>query len=258
VTNGPRQTAPAWTTPVIGFQAARNPGARRPRETSEVASELAPDLPILGFWHIGAVGDWHRIVTEQYAKLRQFGLYDASQTIIVGFIGGRGHELPVPLLGDGKFEVFATDAVEDYEFPTLARAWREARERAGPFLCYYLHTKGASLAGTPRQRGANAWRAYMEYFTLERWQDCAAILRDHDTCGVELQSSDSHYSGNFWWATSDYLRKLPDADRYWDENRGNRIAAEFYLCLARPKAHCFIDFEEDLYEHELPPEAYRR
>ena len=252
MTKGPRQTAPAWTTPVIGFQDARKPDARKPGEGTSAAT-------IVGFWHIGALGDWRRIVAEQYAKLRAFGLYDASETIIVGFIGGKGREreLPIPLLGDDKFQVFATDAVEDYEFPTLARVWREAQERPEPFLCYYLHTKGASLAGTPRQRTANAWRAYMEYFNLERWQDCVAVLREHDTCGVELQSDDSHYSGNFWWAQSGYIRKLPDADRYWDKHRHDRVAAEFYLCLARPRAHCFNDFEENLYDHELAPEAYR-
>ena len=227
-----------WTTPVIGLNAATK---------------------IIGFWHIGAVGDWRRIATEQHAKLKASGLYDASAKIVVGFIGGRrpGNELTVPLLQDPKFEVFATDDVEDYEFPTLARAWQEARDSDVPFRCYYMHTKGASLVGTRKEAAANAWRAYMEYFTVERWADCAAMLNEYDTCGVELQSEESHYSGNFWWATSDYLKKLPDGYRYWEENADNRVAAEFYLCLAHPKAYCFHDFVEDLYDYEVPPSRYR-
>ncbi len=231
--------APTWTTPVIAFGPAKR---------------------IIGFWHIGAVGDWRRIIAEQYSKLRTSGLYDASEKIVVGFIGGenREGELNIPILGDPKFEVFATAHVEDYEFPTLARAWQESQERQEPFLCYYFHTKGASLAAAPQQQAANAWRAYMEYFNIEKWRECATVLGAYETCGVELQSEDSHYSGNFWWATSDYIKKLPDGYRYWQQNRNNRVAAEFYLCQARPKAYCFNDFVENLYDHEISPERYRR
>lgn len=228
-----------WTTPVVGF---------------------GPAKKIIGFWHIGAVGDWRRIIAEQYAKLRDFGLYDASDEIVVGFIGGRGreHELNIPILRDPKFAVFATEDVRDYEFPTLARAWKTAQDSEEPFLCYYLHTKGASLAATSQQKGADAWRRYMEYFSLEKWKDCAAILGEYDTCGVELQLEDSHYSGNFWWATSDYLKKLPDASQYWGQHKDDRLAAEFYLCLAHPKAYCFNDFEENLYDFEMPRERYAK
>ena len=55
-----------------------------------------------------------------------------------------------------------------------------------------------------------------------------------------------------------YLRKLPDADAYWRQNRENRVAAEFYLCLARPRAYCFNDCPENLYDYEIQPEDYRR
>jgi len=232
------ENAPAWVKPVVEYRPARK---------------------IIGFWHIGALGDWARIAGEQYAKLRASGLYDASQKIVVGFIGGQDRlsELTFPMVGDPKFDLFTTADVEDYEFPTLARLWREAQQTAEPFLCYYLHTKGASLAETPRQRTTEAWRRYMEHFTVENWQDCAAMLSMYDTCGVELQSEESHYSGNFWWATSDYLRKLPDGDDYWRQNKDNRIAAEFYLCQAHPKAFCFNDCTENLYDYEIKPEDYR-
>jgi hypothetical protein len=235
----PGGKASPWTTPVIGPTPART---------------------IVGFWHIGAVGDWQRIAAEQWATLQASGLYDASERIVVGFIGGRGRErdVPVPIQDDPKLDAFVTDDVLDYEFPTLARVWQEAQARADGFLCYYLHTKGASMASKPLERAANAWRKYMEYFTLERWQECRAVLSDYETCGVELQGDDSHYSGNFWWATSDYVRKLPDAHQYWAAHRDDRLAAEFYLCQAQPKAYCFNDFFENLYDHEIPPESYRR
>lgn len=234
-----RHHAPGWNTPVVGL--------RRPAK-------------IIGFWHIGALGDWRRIVVEQHAKLMASGLYEASAKIVVGFVGGRSREaeIDVPILDDPKYDVFSTARIDDAEFPTLARLWQESRDSEESFLCYYLHTKGASLVGSSRQAAANAWRLYMEYFNVERWRDCVAALEHHDTCGVELQSEDSHYSGNFWWATSDYVKKLPNGYEYWERNRHDRMAAELYLCLARPKARCFNDFEENLYDYAVPPERYRK
>ncbi len=216
-----------------------------------------PRKAIVGFWHIGALGDWRRIVGEQYAKLRASGLYDASAKIVVGFIGGEAQlgQLLAAIREDPKFDVFATARVQDYEFPTIARLWQEAQQRQGAFLCYYFHTKGASMVDTPLAAAANAWRVYMEYFNLEKWEDCVAALEDHDTCGVEWHGG--HYSGNFWWATSDYVRKLPDGARFWRENHDQRHAAETYVGTAIPRAHCFRDFVDNLYDNVLPPEAYR-
>ncbi|HEX4511472.1 MAG TPA: hypothetical protein VH328_15400, partial [Burkholderiaceae bacterium] len=221
---------------------------------------MRPSRKIVGFWHIGAVGDWSRIAAEQYARLKASGLHEASEKIVVGFIGGqkRQDELPSELREDAKLDLFTTADVEDYEFPTLARAWREARGSADPLLCFYMHTKGASLADTSLQRTTNAWRRYMEHFTVDNWEDCVATLGSYETCGVELQCEESHYSGNFWWATSEYLRKLPDADEYWRQNKDNRVAAEFYLCQAHPRAYCFNDCPENLYDYEIQPEDYRR
>lgn len=215
---------------------------------------------IIGFWHIGAIGDWQRIVAEQYQKLRDSGLYDASSKIVVGFIGGSNclEALDPRIRNDAKFDLFVTADVLDYEFPTLARLWSEATTRKELFLCYYFHTKGASLFGTPSHAPANAWRVYMEYFNIEKWQDCVLALNEHETCGVELQCEESHYSGNFWWATSAYVRRLPNGHLYWNDNRHDRLAAEFYVCLARPKAYSFGDFVENLYEYCVPPERYRK
>lgn len=234
-----RENAPLWSTPVIGWRPAKR---------------------IIGFWHIAAIGDWRRIIPDQYSKLRQSGLYDASERIVVGFIGGRDRqqELNIPILTDPKFDVFSTEHLTDYEFPTLARVWQEAQENEKLFLCYYLHTKGASLAATPLQAAVDAWRRYMEYFNVEKWQDCADILNEYETCGVELQSDASHYSGNFWWARSDYIKRLPNGYEYWRQNKDDRVAAEFYLCLGQPKAHCFNDFVENLYDYELPAQRYRK
>lgn len=213
---------------------------------------------IIGFWHIGRVNDWALIIPEQYKKLKDSGLYDASKKIIVGFVGGEEHldELTVPILHDPKFEVFTTNNREDFEYPTLARAWKEATESKEPFLAYYFHTKGASSAACSTNSAANYWRKYMEYFIIERWQKCTDMLQMNDVCGVEWELN-NHFSGNFWWATSEYLRKLPNGYEFWEAYKTNRGPAEFYIGISRPKVHCFNDFTENLYSYKIPPERYR-
>lgn len=234
----PLSPLPVWCKPVVGFKPAKK---------------------IIGFWHIGVVGVWRKIIAEQYAKLMESGLYDVSEKIVVGFVGGKNREceLNIPILDDPKFEVFITNDTKDYELPTVARVWKEAQEREESFLCYYFHTKGASLDGTPNEEPGNAWRLYMEYFNLERWEDCVEILKEYETCGVEHRV-DYLYDGNFWWARSDYIKKLPNGYEYWEQHKDDRHVAERYLCLARPKSYCFNDFTENLYDFEIPPERYRK
>jgi len=39
---------------------------------------------------------------------------------------------------------------------------------------------------------------------------CLELLNNYDTAGCNLSTSDvaTHYSGNFWWATSNYIKGL--------------------------------------------------
>ena len=55
------------------------------------------------------------------------------------------------------------------------------------------------------------------------------------TCGVYtndvitiIVNKNSHYSGNFWWATTDYLATLPDCIN-------QKAEAEFWLHRGNPK-----------------------
>ena len=82
----------------------------------------------------------------------------------------------------------------------------------------YFHTKGLSKLN---QGNIRDWRHYMEYWNIDRWRDCVALLDDnHDCVGTNWISKPfigidgrtvrnwKHYSGNFWWARASYIRKL--------------------------------------------------
>ena len=50
----------------------------------------------------------------------------------------------------------------------------------------------------------------MEYFNITRFQDCIEHLCYYDVCGVNWHDWPyPHFSGNFWWANSEYVAGLP-------------------------------------------------
>lgn len=59
---------------------------------------------------------------------------------------------------------------------------------------------------------AQQWNRYIEYWTIHKWPVChAAISAGFDTVGANWQHNSEpqgHWSGNCWWAHSDYLARL--------------------------------------------------
>ena len=56
----------------------------------------------------------------------------------------------------------------------------------------------------------------MLYFLVNKCSECFDLLNNYDTVGCNFTITSTfqpHYSGNFWWATSNYiksLKKIPD------------------------------------------------
>ena len=123
----------------------------------------------------------------------------------------------------------------------------------------YFHAKGVSRLNNP---GIRDWRRYLEYWTIDRWKDSVAKLdQGFDTVGTnfinqpflgaDLKPRDwNHYSGNFWWARSSYIKqleKLPHPDSYVpgteskltgypiDQNNHYRFDHEAWIASGRPK-----------------------
>jgi hypothetical protein len=97
----------------------------------------------------------------------------------------------------------------------------------------------------------------MEYFVLENWRSCVTCLEGHDTVGVQWTTVPRpHYSGNFWWADSRYLRRLPRPDELPEAARRDRRGAEFWIGCGGPRAKCLHNFNRDLYLAAVEREEY--
>jgi beta-1,4-mannosyl-glycoprotein beta-1,4-N-acetylglucosaminyltransferase len=120
----------------------------------------------------------------------------------------------------------------------------------------YLHTKGISYNND--QHNINHWIELMLYFLVEQHKLCTEILnRGFDTIGcnyfrVYNPLIPPYYSGNFWWATTDYLKTL---------NPLNEISflksdAEFWLCKNNPTIYIMHNSDINHYYNEYPRDKY--
>jgi hypothetical protein len=87
----------------------------------------------------------------------------------------------------------------------------------------YLHTKGTTFYNNPNKQFVTDWKNMMLYFLVEKHTDCFEILKKYDATGCNYITTTfkNHFSGNFWWANSNYikqLKRLPDiCDRHESE-----------------------------------------
>jgi hypothetical protein len=105
-----------------------------------------------------------------------------------------------------KSSWFDTDIEENknhYEGTTLLKLYDECEnyQNVG-----YIHSKGV----TSLSKQVNRWRKVLEYGVIERWRDnIDALNAKYDVSGICWDLFGNHFSGNFWWAKSSYIKTLP-------------------------------------------------
>jgi len=123
-------------------------------------------------------------------------------------------------------------------------------------ICY-IHTKGVT---TPNNICIEDWRNYMFYFCCEQFENMVKLLDSNDTCGVDLKNDPAlHYSGNFWWAKSDYIKKLCHPNNI-KSPLTERHKSEFWICSSNGKHFGVHDSKIPVYErhkYRYLPENYK-
>lgn len=211
---------------------------RRRRERLKIRREELARIEnsvtrILGFWHICMINHYLEVISEQLQLIIDSKLYDSTESILVGCVGDENELSKVKELFFNYPKIVIAvhkPDVQEYEFPTL-NILKQKSDIEGMFNCFYIHTKGVSYI---KNEGSVQWRNHMNHYVLTKWEDDVKKLREgNDTCGVRLipQGHHSkHYSGNFWWAKSNYIKKLCPIKKL---NKKDRFAAEMWVCSKR-------------------------
>jgi hypothetical protein len=106
---------------------------------------------------------------------------------------------------DPKFEIIYVGKSSEYERPTLLHMRAKSEEETVNY--FYLHTKGIRHFGNDNEQQIIDWINLMLYWNIEKWEWANEKLTQYDTYGCNDMGN--HYSGNFWWAKSSHIKKLP-------------------------------------------------
>lgn len=214
-------------------------------------------MKVYGFYHVCLINNWEEVVANQVSKIKNSRLFSITDEIYTVVLGERKN---LSLLADLSNNVEYYDNISLFEFPTLEKI-KDLSEKED-FYCWYIHTKGVGLEESTMSfyHGAtdfdhlkscvNDWREYMEYFIIDKFDSCLFLLsKDHDACGVNLVDDPSwHFSGNFWWAKSDYIKKLPDIDSLDKEFRWN---AELWIGMGDGRLKSLYNNDDAGYRKRL-------
>jgi len=201
-------------------------------------------MTLKAFYHILLINNWQSIVKEQINEMFKSGLLDELDSFYIGAIGDYKELDKLRKILPDKAEIvrYAEDP-KHYEFFTLAIAWHEANKPEN-FYGLYFHTKGVT---NPSNHAGEHWRHYMNDYNLTKYKEAIRQLRkNYDTCGVKMNTDSrfpDHYSGNFYWFKSSYVRRLPDPESI---DMNNRYNAEFWIGREKPKmaslCQDFVDY----------------
>jgi hypothetical protein len=146
-----------------------------------------------------------------------------------------------------------------YEGLTLQHLYNFSFTNDCPIL--YFHSKGMSHPIQNKKYFPNKnsydWRSLMQYFCIKKYKDCLTYLKEYDIVGVNWTTHPvMHFSGNFWWANSSYIRTLPHPLDTNNVERWSRCSMEFWIGFNSPKYYSFHNSNIDHYHNEYSIDRY--
>lgn len=174
------------------------------------------------FWHICEMNNWKKVILDQYETLVSSGLMDSIDKCYIVFLGSNIKNISWFLEKNKKLQLMDySKNLREYERLCLHSMLRWSRINVANIL--YIHAKGVSRPNTPKHKTNDniwEWRKMMEYFLIEKHEECIEKLKDYDVVGCNLidmgndlriaqENHKLHFSGNFWWSKTNYIRKLP-------------------------------------------------
>jgi len=141
-----------------------------------------------------------------------------------------------PFLKSTWFDTNIEDNQNHYEGTTLLKLYDECEnyEYIG-----YIHSKGI----TNLTKYTNKWRKTLECAIIEKYQDNIEALKSgYDVSGIFWLLH--HFSGNFWWAKSSYIKTLPrptledwNLKTYNEEFWRSKYRYEIWIGINNPKVN---------------------
>jgi len=165
-------------------------------------------MNIICFIHIFCSDKGLEVIEKQINLIKKTKLYEKLDKIYIGALGDyqRLQNSNIYKQNDKLEIVYFSKHGSEMEFPTLSKLKDFCDINTTNYKVLYIHTKGVRR---PNSQFIEDWRNYMEYFLIEKHEDCLRDLDHYNTAGVNYHIKPwNHYSGNFWWANSNHIKKL--------------------------------------------------
>lgn len=201
------------------------------------------------YFHIATIGKYQDIFDEIYSQIIESNLINQVDSINLCIVG----QGDLTIQENDKIKIYQDSDISSGEFFTLdlLKTFSDSVEKNHKIL--YLHTKGVT---TPDNPYIDDWRKYMTYFNVNQYEKCLYSLNQYDSCGVDLVSEPAlHYSGNFWWANSDYIKTLPSIAQISDPNSEQKATlrhnGEFWIGMGNGSLKSLWNSNINVYERHL-------
>lgn len=200
--------------------------------------------------HIFTLNHWKENVLNKLERIRRSNLADvAKMHFSVNYLQKEHISESIELINGhfNKYEIIF-DGSNRFEHNGIYKVWELSQCEDCNIL--YLHTKGVTK---PNSRPVAAWDEVMTYFCIDKWRDCVDKLKEYNTAGPRYADRGSkHFSGNFWWARSDYIKTLQKPFYF-----PTRFDYEMWIGTGDIKAYNMHDCcHVDQYAHYYGPENY--
>jgi hypothetical protein len=188
-----------------------------------VVANAAPR--IYGVYFVCCYGNYISVIKEQLSILVRSGLYMKTSQLyifICMFNDENKNEL-IKLFSyfdvDKKITLITTDKNLYEKF--AINMYKKYIQDDSPYYFYYFHTKAVSRI----EDKYVAIRKILNFYVLSKPDININLLNYYDAVGCSLSAYPKiHFSGNFWWAKSDYTAKLIEPIR------NTYLAPEMYIC----------------------------
>jgi len=170
------------------------------------------------------------------------GILDILDFLIINNVGLPLNDTYTNLHPKIQVNQYSSD-ITVFELPTLKLLYKYSVENPNVNVLY-LHTKGVSYTKHSYTYSKNTdWVTYMLYFLVQRYSKCLRLLKTHDTVGCDFSTlfNRPHYAGNFWWATTNYLKTLSTSVL------NEKHDAEWWLLSNSPNKHVLHTSNFDWY-----------
>jgi hypothetical protein len=175
------------------------------------------------YYHIYAIDGVEEIIEEQLSLIKKH--FDFPYTLNVGISIAKENQSTSNILK--MINNIRDVRAMGNEFVTLDLIEKDIEKFGDSDYILYIHTKGASKQNDVNFKNIISWRHLMNYFNIEKAKDVFKLFErtDFNTYGVLFGQSASWklYSGNFWWAKSDYVKTI----KFDSIKKSNRYQAEW-------------------------------